>query len=58
MEVAEADFLEERKALADLREDVAGDELIALGREFQFLEMGGGFVDGEGGNIGYWILDI
>jgi hypothetical protein len=29
LEVAEADFLEEFEALADLGKDVAGDELLA-----------------------------
>ena len=48
VEVAEADFLEETEALGDLGQDVAGDEFLAGGGEFEFLEMVGGFVDGQG----------
>ena len=47
LEVAEADFLEETEALADLWEDVAGDEGVAWLGEGEVLEMGGGGIDGE-----------
>ena len=52
MEVAEADFLEEGEALGDFWDDVSGDEFFAWGGEFQGLEVGGGFVDGEVGEVG------
>ena len=52
LEVAEADFLEEGEALADLGQDVAGDECVAVAGEVEVGEMGGGGVDGEVGEVG------
>ena len=49
VEVAEADFLEKRQPLGDLRDDVAGDEFFTGGGEFEFCEMLCGLVDGEVG---------
>ena len=54
LEVAEADFLEETEALADLGEDVAGDEGLAWLGEGEVGKMAGGGVDGEVAEVGNW----
>ncbi len=58
LKVAKADFLEELKALADLGQDIAGDELLAFFREAEFGEVGGRGVDGEGGEFGNLKFEI
>jgi hypothetical protein len=46
--------LQEREALADLRQDVAGDELVAVSTDGELLEMPRGMIDRQPCEVGDW----